>query len=42
MAPSKKTPRKKPRATSKDFKPGRQAKGGFNPPALPPLKWKMM
>jgi hypothetical protein len=36
MAPSKKTPRKKPRATFKDAKPGRPAKGGLTPQPLPP------
>ncbi len=42
MATSKKIPKKKPRATFRDFKAGKQVKAGLNPQPLPPLKWKLM
>jgi hypothetical protein len=41
MATPKKAAKKKPSAKFKDFKPGKEIKGGLNPQPLPPLKWKI-
>jgi len=40
MAPKKKIAKKKPHVAFRDFKPGKQVKGGLNPQPLPPFKIK--